>query len=163
MSFNNSRKDAFLTRFPTASIDSKTDKLASKCKFNFGYFTNSQRAGQDFKDWSNEQLLKLLDKLVSYSKESLSHWENQPIGKGSGHVLEVYGKFPTNSDFEHPKHVPHQACWGRFRLESSVRLAGFIIPKDYDNKQQNSSSFKFCSNTFYVVFLDKDHKFYKSA
>jgi len=74
------------------------------------------------------------------------------IGKGKQHVLEKYGAFSRISAFSHPKHVPHQASWARFRLESSVRLIGFMIPEDYSSK--------FDRNTFYIVFLDKNHTFY---
>ncbi|EGR2529388.1 TPA: hypothetical protein ACGF8L_002563 [Vibrio cholerae] len=162
MSFGNRRKTDFLDKFPSASIDSDNDKLASKCKFNFSYFVKDQEAGQDFRDWTNEQLVKLMEKLVFYSNETLEHWERKPIGKKKGHILEVYDTFPKKSDFTHPKHVPHQVKWARFRLESSVRLVGFVIPDEYNQKKQDSSGYHFCSNTFYVVFLDKDHKFYKT-
>lgn len=162
MSFKNKTKSAFLASFPTVSIENNNDKIARKCKFNFSYFVKDQDAGQDFCDWTNPQLIKLLDKLVFYSTESLEHWTKQPIGKKSGHILEIYDSFPKRSDFSHPKHIPHQACWARFRLESSVRLIGFTIPSEYNRLEQNSSGYYFCSNTFYVVFLDQNHKFYKT-
>ncbi len=162
MTFSNSRKKGFLDKVPKVSIDSKTNKIAEKCKFNFSFFCWDQEAGQDFKDWTNEQLLKLIGKLITYSNEPLLHWQREKIGKGSGHVLEVYGSFPRISDFEHPKHVPHQALWGRFRLENSVRLVGFTIPSEYNCTEQNNSGHLFCTNTFYVVFLDKNHVFYKT-
>lgn len=161
MSFKNHRKQSFLDRFPTASLDSSDDKIASLCKFNFSYFTHDQPAGQNFSDWTEVQLHKLLDKLVNYSKKSLVQWEKETIGQGKNHVLEVYGSFPKKSDFTQPKHIPHQAKWARFRLEGSVRLIGFVIPDDFNKKEQNKSSYNFCSNTFYIVFLDKDHNFYK--
>lgn len=162
MSYGNSRKSSFLSKFPTASLDGNSDRLAKKCKFNFSYFVRDQEAGQDFKDWTNDQLLKLLEKLVNYSSEPLIHWEREKIGKGKGHVLEVYGTFPKNSDFTPPKHIPHQAQWARFRMENSTRLIGFTIPDEYNRKEQNLSGYYFCTNTFYVVFLDKHHKFYKT-
>ncbi len=161
MSFQNSRKEKFLESIPTACIENKKDRLASKCKFNFSYFCKDQKAGQNFSDWTNKQLIKLLEKLVIYTCEPLNHWAKMPVGKKSGHVLEVYGAFPKKSDFTFPKNVPHQAKWARFRLESSVRLVGFIIPEDFNRVEQNGSGYYFCSNTFYVVFLDKNHVFYK--
>ena len=162
MTFTNNRKSGFLSNFPSSSIDSDSDQLAKKSKLNFSYFCKSQLAGQDFKDWTHEQLIKLLDKSIQYTSQPLIHWERTPIGKGKGHVLEMYGTFPKKSDFIHPKYVPHQANWGRFRLESSVRLVGFTIPESYNSQEQNNSGYFFCSNTFYVVFLDKDHVFYKT-
>jgi hypothetical protein len=162
MSFRNRAKSSFLDKFPTSSLDNSTDEIAKKCKINFSYFCKSQDAGQDFKDWTNDQLIKLLDKMVQYTAKPLIHWEREPVGKGKGHVLEIYSNFPKKSDFIYPKHVPHQALWGRFRLESSVRLIGFTIPEGLNRSEQHTSGYYFCSNTFYVVFLDKNHVFYKN-
>ena len=36
-----------------------------------------------------------------------------------------------------------------------MRLVGFFVPEDADKELQLSS------DIFYVVFLDKDHRFYK--
>jgi len=159
---SNRRKTAFLDTIPTASIDESSDKLASKCKFNFAYFTHGDNAGQNFDEWSFDKLQKLLNKLQHFSKETLNHWTRTPIGSGKkrSSTLVVYKRFPTNSSFVHPKHVPHQAQWARFRLEHDCRLVGFILPEEYTDKPQTSTQHKFCCNTFYVVFLDQAHKFY---
>lgn len=158
----NSKKDGFLASIPTSSIDSKDDTLTRRCKFNFSYMDFSQPAGQKFEEWTHEQLFKLLDKLCAYCKEPLKYWENQKIGGKKNSVLEIYGGFPRVSDFKHPPHVPHQAMWARFRLESSVRLVGFVLPPEYDKKQHPGTGLYFDCNTFYVVFLDVDHRFYKT-
>lgn len=160
--FSNSRKQCFLDQVPTASLDSPTDLLSQRSKFNFAYMDFNQKAGQRFEDWSGVQLEKLLNKLHEYSKEPLSHWEKERIGKKGNTVLEIYSKFPLRSDFIHPKHVPHQVKWGRFRLESSVRLIGFVIPHTYNQKEQGSTGHHFDCNTFYVTFLDAHHCFYKN-
>jgi len=164
MSFGNNRKTSFLNSIPITSLDDDKNNLAKRCKFNFSYFDNSQISGQDFKDWNHVQLIKLLNKLCDYNKETLDFWSKQPIGSGKkrGQVLAVYREFPNNSDFKHPKHVPHQALWARFRLESDSRLIGFVVPEEYNNKEHNGTGFYFCTNTFYVVFLDEKHKFYKT-
>lgn len=157
--YKNSRKERFLDGCIQASIDLPTDDLATRCKFNFSYF--EKQAGQAFAELSHEQLVKLLEKLRDYSRQSLKHWRQQSIGS-SGAVLAVYGKFPAKSAFCHPKHVPHQAQWARFRLESAVRLVGFIVPNEYDGREQNTAGERFDCNTFYVVFLDANHEFYQS-
>lgn len=163
--FGNSKKDKFLTDFPTASLDNETDKITTKLKFNFSYFDESQKAGQKFEDWSHQELTKLLNKLKEYSRESLEHWKNQKIGSGKSkwHVLEVYGNFPNKTDFAFPKHIPHQVLWARFRMEYSVRLIGFVIPEQYHKKEHPKTKEYFDTNTFYIVFLDKDHRFYKTS
>lgn len=159
---SNSRRDAFLAAIPQTSLDNNEDKLSEKCKFNFAYFDNNQESGQHFSDWTGEELSKLLDKLKDFSRETLLYWTRQPIGSGRhrSNVFEVYDSFPTNSDFVHPVYVPHQAKWARFRLEQSVRLVGFVIPDEYNDVAHSGTRVRFDTNTFYIVFLDKDHRFY---
>ncbi|WP_373033292.1 hypothetical protein [Sulfurovum sp.] len=157
--FKNTKTLALLKDIITSSLDNDGDTLTSRCKFNFSYFDSSQPAGQGFSDWGHNELIKLLEKLVNYSKEPLSYWKNQKNGKQN--ILEIYGDFPKNSDFEHPKYIPHQAQWGRFRLEAKVRLIGFVLPSTYDNTVHKVTAKRYDVNTFYVVFLDKDHMFYK--
>jgi len=150
--FKNHRRESFLDNIPKASIKEKSDVLATKCKFNFAYFINDN-AGQDFKDWTYKQLYELFDKLKEYSKFSLSHWESE-------NLLIKYLGFPTNTDFTLPKSIPHQAIWSRFRLEGDSRLIGFVIPDEFKYEEQNKSGYRFDTNTFYVVFLDENHRFY---
>jgi hypothetical protein len=156
----NSKTSALFANIPDASIELKTDILATKCKFNFAYFINDN-AGQDFKDWEHKQLYELFDKLKAYSEFPLTHWEKQKLGNRPLFV-KYYAGFPTNTDFTLPKSIPHQAIWSRFRIEGESRLIGFVLPNEYKDKEQNNSSFKFDINTFYVVFLDEHHKFYKT-
>ena len=153
------RANHFLGSITLSSIESKDDTLAQKSKFNFSYFINDGQ-GQDFRNWKHKQLYELFDKLKEYSKFSLAHWEEQKLGN---HPLFVkYSSFPTYTDFEIPKSIPHQAIWSRFRLEGDSRLIGFVLPNEYKDVEQNKSSFRFDTNTFYVVFLDEHHKFYKT-
>lgn len=156
--FPNSGKDKFLLSIPTASIELPEDTLHSRCKFNFSFF-EKQAAGQDFSDWSKEGLVSLFTKLKDFGKQPLEYWMHQRVGK-SGTVLAIYGAFPANSSFSVPKSVPHQAYWGRFRLDWSARLCGFIIPSQYEGKIFQKGGKMFCSNTFYVTFLDENHEFY---
>lgn len=108
------------------------------------------------------QLVTLLAKLREFSRETLSYWMNMPVGK-SGAVFSIYGSFPAKSDMTHPKHVPHEAVWGRFRLDLTGRLCGFVVPKNFDGVEHAVTKSRFDSNTFYVVFLDLEHRFYKGT
>jgi len=155
----NKRKESFLNSIPKISINNKTDTLAQRCKFNLSYFVNSDSAGQDFKDWEHNELIKLLNKLKDYSNNSLEYWKTQKVGRYS--VLEIYGSFPINSEFKEPTHIPIEAQWARFHLENIPRLIGFIIPESYHDKIQENNGYRLDKNTFYIVFLDKHHKFYK--
>lgn len=162
------KKQGFIESKPDDSL--ATSDIAMRCKFNFSYLDQSQEAGQSFVDWNTtspiSQLSKLNDKLREYSRESLKHWTRMGIGTGKKggkgkrqNVLEIYGDFPKKSDFTHPKSVPADVKWSRFRLEGSVRLIGFVIPDELHGKSDKDGNL-YDSNTFYVVFLDKNHKFY---
>jgi len=157
----NSRKDAFLAQIPKVSIDDLHDTLAGRSKFNFSYF-DVQEAGQSFEGWSHEQLYKLLEKLKHYSAEPLKYWMSQRCGAGSRKILTFYDQFPSRSSFKRPVHIPHQAIWGRFRLESAVRVVGFVLPSEFDKKLHPGTGYVFDCNTFYVVFLDAEHKFFET-
>lgn len=158
--FGSKRKDSFIDEIRRSTVSVELDRLVEKCKFSFAYFT-SHAAGLCFEDCNQGQLSKLLNKLKDYSCFPLTHWKTMTVGK-SGRVLSIYGDFPNNSDFDHPSHVPQFVRWGRFRLEHSVRLVGFVVPPDYDDAL-HSNGHRFDGNTFYVVFLDFHHKFYKSG
>ena len=86
-------------------------------------------------------------------------WHNERVGAGL-RILEFYGNFPTKTKFKEPTHIPIPVQWGRFRLESKVRLVGFTIPADYHKKLDKNTDEYFDKNTFYVVFLDQNHEFY---
>lgn len=156
----NTRKARFFEEMATqASLEQANDDLTQRSKFNFSYFTGS-KPGQDFHEWSAEDLAKLFGKLKEFSREPLRNWTRMPAGK-SGSVLSVYGEWPKQSGFTPPKHVPHQARWARFRLDWSARLVGFVVPDSLHDTIHNCGG-RFDSNTFYVVFLDANHQFWKS-
>ncbi len=166
-SFSSSKKTQFLSKLPTSSVESS--EIAKRCKFNFSYFVEDQLAGQSFADWNNGQgpssLYGLLDKVRQFSREPLDYWNNEKVGKQN--ILEIYGAFPKTSktEFSHPPSVPHDVQWARFRLAAKVRLIGFVLPKEshnVDNCKAKKVEYLLDCNTFYVVFLDKDHKFYKT-
>src|SRR5689334_5586356 len=150
--FKNDRKSGFLGALPDKSLDDATDDLTARSKFNFSYF-DIQPAGQAFNDWDHDELSDLLGKLQEFSRSSLDYWVGQK-------TLVFYNSFPIKSDFTRPKHVPHQARWGRFRLKQKVRLVGFVVPTDYHDRSHPTTGARFDRHAFYVVFLDRDHKFW---
>ena len=154
--FKNKQKIEFLKGIPKASLDDDNDKLTYRMKFNFGYFSSN------INDCTENQLKKLYEKLKHFSRESLEHWKHQEIGTGvnRGRVCAIYGDYPNNSNLSKPKSVPHQALWGRFRIDQSVRLCGFVIPDDFHQRIHSKTGEYFDRNTFYVVFYDPEHDFY---
>lgn len=157
--FTSGKKDTFLSQIPTSSIDNENCPLTGRSKFNFAYF-DKQPASQNFSDWNPDEVLTLLEKLKEFSREPLTYWMNQPVGK-SGTVFALYGAFPSKSGMKHPKHIPHEVQWGRFRLDWSGHLCGFIVPRQRDGEIHPGKKARFDCNTFYAVFLDKNHEFYK--
>ena len=158
----NSKRASFLESIPQISLNAFENNLAERCKFNFSYFVGSDTAGQDFTDWTKEELVKLMNKLKDYSQFPLTHWKTQKVGKYP--VFVNYGSaFPTNTDFTEPTHIPIEVEWCRIHLENKPRLIGFVVPDSYHDNIQEGNSFRFDKNTFYVVFLDKEHKFYKTS
>ncbi|WP_025564784.1 hypothetical protein [Psychromonas sp. SP041] len=161
---NNKLSNSFVDSLPETIIE--VSKIETKCKFNLSYFDSNQLVAQDFSDWSYNtgcsSLTNLLHKFKEYTEQSLNYWKNQRTGGGGLKVLEYYGDFPNNSDFKHPKHVPADAHWARFRLGNKVRLVGFVISKSSIKNLSDDAQKKYDHNTFYVVFLDRDHKFYKT-
>ncbi|MFA0716328.1 hypothetical protein AB4622_09985 [Vibrio splendidus] len=161
---NNQQSQDFVNSLPETVIE--TSKIEKLCKFNLSYFDGTQTAGQDFSGWScntgSASLTNLLGKFKEYTHETLNYWKHKRAGGGGLKVLEYYGDFPSKSDFTHPKHVPADAHWARFRLGNKVRLIGFVISKDALKDIPEDEQEKFCHNTFYVVFLDREHRFYKT-
>jgi hypothetical protein len=101
-------------------------------------------------DNKNQGLLSdLFERLVELSRLT----RNDAIGKkDKTNPLGIYPNFSfkEQSDFKEPTYrLPKDAQWGTLKRigGQKARVAGFI--KDNDN-------------TFYIVFLDREHKFYKS-
>lgn len=159
----NSKRDSFLSRVSVCDIESSN--IGEKCSFNFSYFSPA-KGGQDWPHWAAQtgacSLDSLMSKLVSYTEQPLSYWENQRVGGGGLKVLSYYHSFPSHSTFQLPPCVPHDVSWGRFRLGNKIRLAGFSIPRKMDGLT-DSKGHRLNSNIFYIVFLDKDHQFWPTG
>lgn len=155
--FKNRRATSFIGNLAKESVESSG--LIKRLKFNLNYLDLDQPV--DLRGELSLDFLKLLlEKLKNFSEESLSHWITMPAGRGCGNIYQVYNRFPSKSDFKHPSSVPHDAVWGRFRIDRTMRLAGFTVPSELNHKLCEKEKFRFCTNTFYVVFIDLHHKFY---
>lgn len=108
-------------------------------KISLAYFDPSPMYASGFKDWQKDGLLsKAMDTLHGYCKRPL----RQQI---DGDKFSVYQSFPSpdHTKFEYPKHVPEDAEWARIHINGPAVLIGHIV-----------------GDTFYLVFLDKTHKFW---
>jgi len=154
----NHKKAAFLKKIPRTEVESCG--ILKFMKFNFNFFDKEQKHGSSFEDLTEDETKNLLNKIVNFSGKSLNEWAQENAGGNGLTVYARYNDFPKNSDFEHPVHVPHDALWGRFRLGNKYRLAGFVIPDALSGTCKDGFCYE--RNTFYVVFIDKNHRFYKT-
>ncbi|EOI5817605.1 hypothetical protein ACMS04_000108 [Cronobacter malonaticus] len=159
--FVNTNTVNFLKTFENLeSLDSEQCNLSMRCKFNFSYFDKSQDNAGKISDWSLDNISDFFDKLIDYSSKSLSQLQQIGIGKKRQSLLSIYDSFPSHSMFVRPKNVPHQARWGRFRLDQNKRLIGFVVPDEYHGMRHEKTGMLYDKNTFYVVFIDSGHLFY---
>ncbi len=163
---SNKRKSAFIEgKKKETCLLSLNPDIAQRCKFNFSFFDEGLHGGQDFSDWNKAELVDLLKKITQFSGNSLEHWTRQKR-------FTNYKTFPRSRDteFKCPLNIPHQAEWARFRIGGKIRLVGFVIPGEFNQKTisemngkaRKPSEYIFCCNTLYVVFLDKEHRFWKT-
>jgi hypothetical protein len=120
----------------------KVKEELPKILFSFKDFDKNQiPPGQSYEDWQEEQLL-------AYMLEKFGHiCELNRFEAIQNKYIKVYGDFPSNSDFEYPKGFSDDLQWAVIMniKGQKGRVAGHII-----------------DNIFYVVFLDKEHRFYPS-
>lgn len=108
-------------------------------KISFEFLDTTQKYGSSFRDLQKCGLLsKMLEVLEGYCKRAL-------IEQVDGTKFTIYGDFPPEDKtyFKYPKNVPEDAKWARIHITGAFVIAGHFL-----------------SNTFYVVFLDKTHKFW---
>ena len=109
--------------------------------FNLKDFDRNQcPPGQKYEDWQRAGLLSaLMEKLQQLSQKTLT--EAQQEG-----MITIYKNFPPLSDFKVPKHIRGSVNWAAIKdvKGQKGRVAGYVD-----------------GNVFYIVFLDKEHKFYK--
>mgnify|MGYP000884453818 CR=1 FL=1 len=116
---------------------------APKLLLSFKDFDSTQvPPGQTFKDWEECGLLSaLMETMVAVGEWNIQEALDREY-------LKIYNKWPQGkTDFKEPPHIAGEVKWGVLRKIGGQkhRVAGYIV-----------------DNVFYVVFLDKDHRFYKT-
>lgn len=155
--FKNHLKKGFIESFPETCLNNSD--LNERFKINFSFFDASQADGSDFSSLSAPQLAGILEKTRVFTRHDLNYWRNQRCGSHGLKIYSDYDSFPRAGTFKHPKAVPHDVKWGRFRLENLPRLIGFTVPSDF-KPDPHPKTHAFDCNTFYLVFIDLEHKFY---
>lgn len=109
--------------------------------FNISFrdFDSTQKFGSGFKDWQNcGWLSKMLETLQGYCM--------QPLYKQfDGEKFAKYESIPPKEQcyFNIPPNITEDAKWARIHILNKAVVVGHYV-----------------GNTFYVVFLDKEHKFW---
>jgi hypothetical protein len=122
----------------------KVNEDLPKIVFSFKDFDVRQiPPGQSYVDWQKEKLLAyMIEKFGEICKYNILEAQQKEM-------ITIYGKFPENSDFHYPRTVAQDKSIKWVVITNikgqKARIAGHII-----------------ENVFYVVFLDKEHRFYPS-
>lgn len=110
--------------------------------FNFKDLDSVQcPPGQTVEEWQEQGLLSaLIEKLKNLSNMTLNEALQQQ-------QIKIYGDFPPKSDFKSPKHLKGKVKWSVIMnvKRQKCRVAGYVD-----------------GNTFFIVFLDREHKFWKT-
>jgi len=142
--FSSNKFKAKVINEPERKINTRQERKVKedlpKILFSFKDFDVKQiPPGQNYENWEEEKLLSyMLQKFGNIC--SLNIVEAQQLK-----VLKIYKNFPDDSDFKPPQHIIKDVNWAVIMdiKGQKGRVAGHII-----------------ENVFYVVFLDKDHRFY---
>lgn len=108
-------------------------------RVSFEHLDTTQKFASTFRDWQNDRLLSFaLDTLYGYCKSPL-------LKQVDGDKFTLYGDFPSDdvTMFKYPETAPEDANWARIHVNGKSVLIGHVV-----------------GNTFYLVFLDKTHKFW---
>lgn len=119
--------------------------VKSDLSFSFKYFYDQDGAGQSLKTWlDTEPLLVqgLLDKLIFLSSNNLTAVQQNKI-------LTLYQQFPAKKQTDF-------SCIAGFENENWGTIRKL-------NGQQGRAAGFLRDNVFYIVHLDKDHRFWKSS
>jgi hypothetical protein len=118
-------------------IDFREKRKDPLIVLSFHDFDRNQ--GQSFDLWEQEKILALA---ICKLHEICNLTRLEVINKG---IIKEYpqGIFPPNSEFVHPKHIPLDNAWCSIHIQGKECIIGY-----------------FDDNIFYIVFLDKDHKFW---
>ena len=135
--FKKHKKESALKTF-LSDKQSSLVKNPENLNFSFEDFCSKQKYASSFSDWQKEGLLsKTLETFTGYCSSPISY---DDTGK-----FTLYNDFPRPHEtlYTHPDHVTLDASWVRIHINGPAVVIGHVV-----------------KNTFYVVFLDKTHKFF---
>lgn len=122
---------------------SQPNRFKEDVAFSFKELDSTQHLKETFECWNSENLLlKLLNKIKDISKMTMDEATRK-------NAIKPYGYFPPAkvTEYKPPKHIDNaeQKNWAVMHIQGKEVVAGHIV-----------------ENIFYIVFLDREHKFWKS-
>ncbi|HFU76494.1 MAG TPA: hypothetical protein ENK66_09650 [Arcobacter sp.] len=109
--------------------------------FSFKELDSTQHLKETFECWDKENLLpKLLNKIKDVSTMNMSD-------ATQSNTIKNYGHFPESNKTKYkvPTHLSKELQWASMHIQGREVVAGHIV-----------------ENVFYIVFLDREHKFWIS-
>ena len=110
--------------------------------FSFKHFSNIDGIGQSIQTWQSEALTdSLYEKLIYVTQNGITILQQEG-------TLTCYKRFPSVSDFSVPGDLDESLNWSVIKNIGGQkhRVAGFIE-----------------NNVFYIVYLDRDHRFWPTS
>jgi len=137
-------------KFPKGISNNKKNILCNmssrnydgKINFSFKDLDISQHNKENFQTWEQENLLlSLLNRIKEITCLDIEEAKKQKI-------IKVYPSFPPSSKTKYkvPSYLSEELQWCVAHIQGKEVIAGHLI-----------------ENTFYIVFLDKEHHFWVSS
>ena len=139
MSNKNLKNKSNLKKKQEYSINETTiNKENNRLVVSFSKLDRNQ--GQTFEEWEKENLLlPFLNTIRDYSEMPFQELLNNNL------KFKQYGFFPPVSNFKKPIHIDNNVNWSSMHINGKCCVGGYLY-----------------ENTFYIVFLDKNHEFWIS-
>ena len=121
------------------NLEDRPNKREPQVVISFKQLDPNQ--GQSLENWQESKILALaITKLKGLCECTV-------IQALSQQLIKVYkeGTWPENTDFKHPHHVPQDVRWSSMHVKGKPCVIGY-----------------FEDNIFHIVFLDKEHEFWKT-
>jgi hypothetical protein len=132
------QKESFIKQ--TLAAKSSVDFLDEDECFKISLRHLDKIQGQTLSEWQDAFIL-------ADAVETLGNLCHRPLKSQQSSTFTIYGNFPPRdkTEFFHPIHVPEDAEWARIHVKGKTCLIGHVV-----------------KNTFYLVFLDAEHRFWIS-
>lgn len=127
---------------PLKGASKSSNRYLRHISFSFKDMDTNQYLKENFENWNSEDLLlKLINKIKDVSKLTRDEATAQ-------NIIKIYGSFPPSDKTEYsvPSYLNEELQWGVLHVQGKEVVAGHMI-----------------ENIFYIVFLDKEHKFWIST